>query len=395
MDFLPYGKQWIDQADIQAVTETLQSDFLTTGPKIQEFEQKICDVTGAKYTIAVSNGTAALHLSSLALLEPNDIVLTTPNSFIATSNSILYVKSKPVFVDIQKNGNIDLELCEEIIKKEPNIKAIYIVHFSGNPVDQEMVGYLRETYGVLVVEDCCHSLGAVFRTNDGGFVKAGSCVNSDLSILSFHPVKHITTAEGGAITTNDFELYKKIMSLRNHGMDREVGGFQLKEQAFDSKGNQNPWYYEMHDLGFNYRITDIQAALGVSQLSKLDQFVRRRRTIAENYDAAFSDFDWITPLYPENKNSSYHLYVVLCNFDSIGLSRAECFQKMREKNIGLQVHYIPINKQPYYQSLGYGNEETPIMDKYYSQCLSIPMYPLLSDDQQDFIINSFSEITSD
>ncbi|MFW3341652.1 UDP-4-amino-4,6-dideoxy-N-acetyl-beta-L-altrosamine transaminase [Aliarcobacter butzleri] len=372
MDFIPYGKQLIDEEDISAVVEVLKSDFLTTGPKIKEFEDKICEFTGAKYCVAVANGTAALHLASMVLLEKDDKVLTTPNSFLATSNSILYVEAKPIFVDIKEDGNIDLDLCERELQKDKSIKAIYVVHLSGNPVNQEKLKYLKDTYKIKILEDCAHSLGASF-----GGVKAGSCKNSDCSILSFHPVKHLTTGEGGAITTNDEELYKKLLELRTHGMQR------MSEIA--------PWYYEMHSLGFNYRLTDFACALGLSQFKKLDSFIEKRKELAKNYDKAFLN-SIVKPLYLYDGNSSYHLYVVCVDFSKLSISKVELFNKMKEKNIGLQLHYIPINQQPLYKSLGYGSEKTPIMDRYYEECFSLPMYPLLSFEEQNYVIKSLLQI---
>ncbi|WP_148624172.1 UDP-4-amino-4,6-dideoxy-N-acetyl-beta-L-altrosamine transaminase [Aliarcobacter cryaerophilus] len=372
INFIPYGKQSIDEDDINSVVEVLKSDFLTTGPKIKEFEEELCRYTGAKYCVAVANGTAALHLASMALLEKKDKVLTTVNSFVATSNSILYVGAKPIFVDICEDGNIDLDLCEEELKKDSSIKAIYVVHFSGNIANQKKLKYLKESYNIKILEDCAHSLGATFEG-----IKAGSCENSDCSILSFHPVKHITTGEGGAVTTNSKEIYEKLLELRAHGIKR------LPEFA--------PWYYEMHSLGFNYRITDIQAALGISQLRKLDSFVKRRKEIALKYDKAFLN-SVVKPLYSFTNNSSYHLYVVKVNFSKLNTSKTEFFNKMREKNIGLQLHYIPINKQPYYKSLGYGNEETPIMNRYYEECFSLPMYASLSNEEQEYVIKTLFEV---
>lgn len=384
MNFIPYGRQNIDSSDINAVIETLKSDYLTTGPKVKEFEDKICKFTGAKYTVAVANGTVALHLASLVLLKKDDKVLTTPNSFLATSNSILYVDAKPIFVDITEDGNIDLDLCEEELKKDREIKAMYVVHFSGNPINQEKLKYIRETYNIIILEDCAHSIGAVDNN-----VKAGSCTNSDCSILSFHPVKHLTTGEGGAITTNSKEMYEKLLQFRMHGMERE--NFLDKEMAYDEKGNVNPWYYEMHSLGYNYRITDFQCALGLSQFKKLDSFIARRKEIAQNYDKAFQNTK-VKPLYIFDNKSSYHLYVVQVDFKKLEITKAELFMKMREQNIGLQLHYIPINKQPYYKNLGYGDESTPIMDRYYEQCFSLPMYPLLSNEEQRYVIESLMAI---
>ncbi|MGJ0331792.1 UDP-4-amino-4,6-dideoxy-N-acetyl-beta-L-altrosamine transaminase [Aliarcobacter cryaerophilus] len=372
MNFIPYGKQSIDEDDINSVVEVLKSDFLTTGPKIKEFEDELCKYTNSKYCVAVANGTAALHLASLVLLNKGDKVITTPNSFVATSNSILYVEAKPIFVDIKEDGNIDLDLCEEELKKDSSIKAIYVVHFSGNPVNQKKLKYLKESYNIKILEDCAHSLGATFEG-----IKAGSCENSDCSILSFHPVKHITTGEGGAVTTNSKEIYEKLLELRAHGIKR------LPEFA--------PWYYEMHSLGFNYRITDMQAALGISQLKKLDSFIKRRKEIALRYDEAFFN-SIVKPLYSFNQNSSYHLYVVKVDFSKLNISKVELFNKMREKYIGLQLHYIPINKQPFYKNLGYGNEDTPIMNKYYDECFSLPMYSSLSNEEQEYVIKTLFEI---
>ncbi len=373
MNFIPYGKQYIDEDDINEVIKTLKSDFLTTGPKVQEFEEEIAKYCGAKYCVAVSNGTAALHLASLVLLNKNDKVITTPNSFLATANSILYVKAKPIFVDICKDGNIDLNICEELLKKDRSIKALYVVHFSGNPTNQEKLKYLKETYKIKILEDCAHSLGASFNNT-----KAGSCLNSDCSILSFHPVKHLTTGEGGAITTNSKEIYEKLLLLRNHGM----------------KANSDiaPWHYDMSELGFNYRLTDISCALGLSQLKKLDSFVKRRQELALQYDEYFKTFDGIEPLYPYNLNSSYHLYVVKIDFEKFLLSKKELVLKMREKNIGLQYHYIPINIQPYYKSLGYGSKIHSNMAEHYEKAISLPLYPSLSNEEQSYIMDSIKEV---
>lgn len=372
MNFIPYGKQLIEQDDIEAVVDTLKSDYLTTGPKVKEFEDALAKFSDVKYCVAVANGTAALHLASLVLLNKDDKVLTTPNSFLATSNSILYVGAKPIFVDIAKDGNIDLDLCEDELKKDSSIKAIYAVSFSGNMLNQNKLKYLRETYNIKILEDNAHAIGASY---DG--IKSGSCVNSDMSIFSFHPVKHITTAEGGAITTNSKDIYEKLLSLRAHGMVKTP--------------DMKPWEYEMRDLGFNYRITDIQCALGLSQLNKLPQFIKRRFEIAQAYDKAFEN-TIVKPLYTFDGRSSYHLYVVQVDFSKLDISKVDLFNKLREKNIGIQLHYIPINKQPYYKDLGYGAESTPNMDRYYEECFSLPMYPLLSEEEQKYVIESLFEI---
>lgn len=357
MNFIPYGKQTIDEDDISCFIETLKSDFLTTGSKVNEFEQKIYEKSNAKYCVAVSNGTAALHLCALALLNKGDKVLTTPNSFIATSNSILYAGAIPVFVDICDDGSINLDLCEKLLKEDKSIKAIFAVSFSGKILDQEKLAYLKDTYNIKILEDNAHTMGV-------------KLTHSDIGIFSFHPVKHIATGEGGAIVTNDKKLYEKIKRLRNHGQDDK---------------------HNMIELGYNYRLSDISCTLGLSQIKKLDSFIEQRQNIAKKYDEAFKD-TIIKPLYPYTNNSFYHLYIVSVDFNKLEISRDELFVQMREKNIGLQIHYKPINKQPYYKSLGYGNEQTPMMDKYYQQCFSLPCFPLLTNDEQDYVIKSLFEI---
>ena len=375
MNFIPYAKQTISDDDIEEVVKVLKSDFLTTGPKVKEFEDKIANYCDVKYCVSVSNGTAALHLASLVLLEENDKVLTTPNSFLATSNSILYAKAKPIFVDISEDGNIDLDLCEEELKKDPTIKAIYVVHFSGNMVNQKKLKYLKERYYIKILEDCAHSLGA--NEDD---IKAASCSNSDISILSFHPVKNLTTGEGGAITTNCKEFYEELLMLRNHGMKANI------EVA--------PWHYDMSKLGFNYRLTDISCALGFSQLKRLDSFLYLRRSIAQRYDEAFKNIDVIKPLYSFTNDSAYHLYIVKIKFKELNIDKKEFVLRMRQKKIGLQFHYIPINKQPFYKKLGYGDESTSIMDNYNEEAISLPMYPKLLKQEQLYVVESIMEIIS-
>lgn len=365
---IPYGKQTISQDDIEAVSKGISAPLITTGPKTKEFEQALCDYTGAKYTVAVSNGTAALHLASLALLKEGDEVLTTPNSFLATSNALLYVGAKPIFVDIMMDGNIDLDLCEKELNKNPKIKAIYGVAFSGKMLNQQKLKYLKEKYSVIILEDNAHAIGA---TQD--VVKAGSCKNSDCSIFSFHPVKNMTTGEGGAITTNSKEIYKKILTLRNHGMVKTP--------------DMAPWEYEMRELGFNYRITDFQSALGINQLKKLDGFLRDRRAIAKRYHDSFEG-SLVKPLYDFDEGSAYHLFVVKVTYHD----KRELYEKLLAKGVGVQLHYMPINKQPYYQNLGYGDEQTPVMDKYFEEALSLPMYPLLSEGEQEYVVSCLKDM---
>jgi UDP-4-amino-4,6-dideoxy-N-acetyl-beta-L-altrosamine transaminase len=375
VNFIQYGKQSLDEDDIKSVVDVLRSDFLTTGPKVLEFEEAFSCYCGAKYTVCVSSGTAALHLTALCMLDKNDKVLTTPNSFVATANSILYADAKPIFVDIQKDGNIDLDLCEEMLELDGSIKAIFVVAISGNMVNQEKLKRLKKKYGILILEDCSHAIGA-----KDGDVRAGSCTNSDCCVFSFHPVKHITTGEGGAITTNSKEIYEKLLRLRGHGMH-------------DANAKE-PWRKEMVELGFNYRISDIGCALGISQLKKVDYFLDRRLQIAKIYDDAFVNHPNIKPLYNYTQDSSYHLYIVRVDFTKQSLTKEQLFTRLFDKNIGIQLHYTPINKQPYYKSLGFGSESTPIMDLYYKESLSLPIYPTLTDKEQEYVVETILRLLS-
>jgi dTDP-4-amino-4,6-dideoxygalactose transaminase len=358
--FIPYGRQYIDQNDKNAVLEVLDSDFLTTGPKVREFEKALAKKLGFKYVVAVSSGTAALHLASRVLLNVGDRVITTPNSFLATSNSILYVGAKPVFVDIEKNGLINLELVEEELKKR-KIKAIYLVTFSGHPLDDEKVRYLKEKYDVKVLYDNAHYFG---KDN-------GVC---DIATYSFHPVKHITTFEGGAVATNDEKTYKKLLRLRNHGTVKDASMY--------------PWEYKMVDLGYNYRLSDVACAMGLSQLEKVDMFLEKRKKIAKYYYNNLPET--VKPLYPYNEKSSYHLFVVRYPFESLE-RKAEFFIKMKEKGIGLQYHYIPINEQPFYVKKGYFKKFSE-MEKYYLEAFSLPIYYSLSKKDQNYVIECMEEV---
>ena len=374
---IAYGRQSIDSEDIVAVADVLGGDYLTTGPKVVEFENALAQKCGVKYAVALSNGTAALHIGAKTIIKAGDKVLTTPISFVATANSILYQNAKPIFVDVDDSANIDLNLCEDALKKDNSIKAIFAVDFTGKCVDPDGLGFLKERYGVRILEDAAHSLGSTNLAK-----------GSDLATLSFHPVKHITTGEGGAILTNDEEIYKHSKLLRGHGITRDSSEFVLGDEAFGGDGKPNPWYYEMSDLGFNYRITDFQCALGISQLAKLDKFVNRRKEIAATYDEKFKSSDLISPLYRFDFDSSYHLYIAMIDFEKAGVDRKELFARLNGKKIYPQVHYIPINMQPYYKSLGYDPNDTPKALKYYRQCISLPIYPDLTDDLQEYVISA-------
>ncbi len=367
MEYIPYARQCIDEADIQAVSDVLRSDFLTTGPKIAEFEKKVAEYTNSKYAVAVSSGTAALHIACMAAgIKEGDEVITTPVTFAASANCVLYCKGKPVFADICKDTyNID---PEEIKKKiTTRTKAIIPVHFTGQPCDMDEIHKIAKEHDLVVIEDAAHALGAEYNGHRIGAL-------SDMTCLSFHPVKHITTTEGGMVLTNSEELYQKLKLYRSHGITRESDLL---------KNNDGAWYYEMLDLGFNYRISDVACALGISQMDKLDGFVKKRKEIAKRYDEAFADCDEvITPYQKPGCDNSYHLYVIRVAKNI----RKEVFDKLRNAGIGVNVHYLPVYMHPYYREHGYENEYLPVAEETYNTMISIPMYPALSKEQQDYVI---------
>ena len=390
---IPYGKQHINEDDIRAVTEVLRSDWLTQGPKVEEFEKAMAEYCGAKYAVAVSSGTAALHLACLvAGIKQGDEAITSPITFVASANCVLYCGGKPVFADIDKDTyNIDpAEIKKKITKKT---RAIIPVHFAGLPCDMEAIKKIAEEYDLIIIEDACHALGAEYRIQNSGlktkeeWIKVGSCSHSDMTVFSFHPVKHITTGEGGAVLTNNEKFYEKLLLFRNHGITKDPEKFTNKDLAFPLSSeplihNPNPWYYEMQELGFNHRITDLQCALGLSQLKKLDAFVARRRRIADIYNAAFKGNDLIMPqAVSGGRVSSYHLYAVQIDFKRLGKSRATVMAELREKGIGAQVHYIPVHLQPFYmERFGCKKGDFPVAEAYYEKALSLPMYPKMTDE---------------
>lgn len=376
--FIPYSKQYVDKKDIKKVLNTLKTDWITQGPKIKEFEDLLCRYTGAKYTIAVSNGTAALHMAALAAeIKKGDDVITSPITFAASANCILYCDGKPLFCDIEDDtGNIDCNNLENLIT--PRTKAIIPVHYSGHPVDLKSINKIAKKYHLIVIEDAAHALGAKYKDE-----KIGSCKYSDMTIFSFHPVKHITTGEGGAVLTNRKDLYEKLIALRTHGIVKE--NFKHYNEEYDGA-----WYYEMQFLGFNYRITDFQCALGISQMTKLDKFVKKRREISEIYKKELSNIDGLSlPVEKDYAKSSYHIYPIRVKNAK---TRKFVFEQLRRNNIGVQVHYIPVYFHPYYRDLGYKKGLCPKAEEFYFREISIPIYPYLKDKEVLYVCKIIKEI---
>lgn len=379
MKYIPYGKQNITEEDIDAVVDVLKSDYITQGAKIEEFEQQIARYVGSQYAVAFSSGTAALHASYFSLgLSQGDEFITSPLTFVATSNAGLYLGARPIFCDVENiTGNINPDYIEQKITKKT--KIIVPIHYAGNPAHLEQIYEIAQRNNISIVEDGAHALGATYKGN-----KIGSCEFSDISIFSFHPVKHITTGEGGAATTNNKKLYNRMRLFRSHGKTKEKDTFQKK--------NEGPWYFEMHALGYNYRMTDFQAALGISQLSKIDGFIQKRREIAQKYNDAFKDckyFDIIT----ESKfgKSAYHLYPILLKKIYMH-KKKELFNELQKKNIGVQVHYLPINREPYYEDIGYDYEETPQAKHFYEREISIPIFPAMEENQIEYVTKTIKSI---
>ena len=375
---LPYGHQWIEEDDIEAVVKVLRSDWLTTGPAVEEFEAALAEKVGARYAVAVANGTAALHLACLAAgLGPGDSLISSPNTFAASTNAALYCGARPAFVDInERTYNMDPDALDRFLGHhtgESKPKAVVPVHFSGQPCDMERIASIARRADLVIIEDACHALGAKWRDSQGQWQKSGSCSHCDMTAFSFHPVKHITTAEGGVITTNRSDLYEKLKRLRNHGLVRDPAHLQNGHGA---------WYYEMQDLGFNYRLSDLQCALGTSQLKKLDSWVARRREIAAAYDHLLGDVDGVViPYQKENTYSSYHLYVIQVE------SRRKVFETLRGKGIGVQVHFFPVHLHPFYRNhFGFRPGDFPIAEAYYEHAISLPVFPQMSDDDVHRVI---------
>lgn len=374
---IPYGRQNITDKDIQAVIETLQSDFLTQGPKIEEFEKAFARYIGCKYAVAISNGTAALHLCAMALnVDANTNVITTPITFAASANCVRYCGGNVYFSDINPDTfTLDLAKVESLINSKPKgfFKGIIPVDFAGYAVNLEELKKLAIKYDLWIIEDACHAPGGYFLDSKGNKQLCGNSNFADMAIFSFHPVKHIACGEGGMITTNNEELYKKLLLFRTHGITKNPD--LLVE-------NHGGWYYEMQELGYNYRLTDFQAALGITQLERADEGLTRRREIAKKYYEAFKNEKAILRQSGIVEGHAYHLYIIEIE------KRKELYDYLRTKNIFCQVHYIPVHTMPYYKKLGNKQGDFPISEDYYSKCLSLPMYPTLTQEEQNYVIDN-------
>jgi UDP-4-amino-4,6-dideoxy-N-acetyl-beta-L-altrosamine transaminase len=396
---IPYGRQNLTQEDINAVTEALKSEYLTQGPKILEFEENFANYIGCKYAVAVANGTAALHLSTLALgVSENDKVITTPITFAASANCVKYCGGEVIFSDIDPlTYLVDFESIEHKLITSPigTYKGLILVDFAGRAVNLEKFKNLAEKYNLWIIEDACHAPGGYFIDSKGLKQNCGNGNFADLAVFSFHPVKHIACGEGGMITTNNETLYNKLLKLRSHGITKSSNefinssSFAIGEESFEEEKCQYPnWYMEMQDLGFNYRLTDFQAALGISQLKKAENGLIRRKEIAVKYSNFFDGKSWIKSHSGNILGHAYHLYVIEVE------RRLELYNFLKSKNIFAQVHYIPTHLMPYYRNQGWKVGDMPKAENYYRGCLSLPMYPSLSNKEQDFVISQILDFYS-
>jgi len=395
---IPYGRQNITEEDIETVVTTLKSDYLTQGPKIAEFEEAFAVYVDSKFAVAVSNGTAALHLCALALnVQEGDKVITTPITFAASANCVRYCGGEVVFADIDPETYLlDINNVRKLLEDAPKgtYKGIIPVDFAGRAVDMEAFKKLAKEYDLWLIEDSCHAPGGSFRDSNENTQLCGNGNFADLAIFSFHPVKHIASGEGGMITTNDEKLYEKLLSLRTHGITKDQNTFKnslaFAQGLRSSTGTSEfpGWYMEMQDLGYNYRITDFQAALGSSQLKRADEGLKRRKEIAEKYFEAFKEKDYVKSQSKVIEGHAYHLYILEVN-DRLGL-----YNYLREHKVFAQIHYIPCHLMPYYRELGWKEGDMPVAEEYYRNCISIPVFPTLTEDEQEFVIekiNSFYE----
>lgn len=388
--FLPYGRQCIDDDDVAAVVSVLKSDWLTTGPVVEQFESAFAKATGAEHAVVCNSGTAGLHLAMMALgIGEGDVVIVPSLTFLATANAVRYVGADVEFADVDADSGLMTEdsLRAAVKRAGGKAKAVAPVHLNGPCVDMAMVARLADEQGLHVVEDACHALGGTYTSN-GIQVPVGSCRHSDMAVFSLHPVKTITMGEGGVVATNDPEIDRNLKKFRSHGMTRNADEFHNTDLAFDSAGKANPWYYEMAEPGYNYRASDINCALGLSQLARLEQFAEKRRQLTALYDRLLSP---LAPLvHPARRtpdcSPALHLYAVLVDFDVMDIDRAALMQELRALGIGTQVHYLPVHRQPYYQRR-YGEVVLPGADAYYRRCLSLPLFPDMTEADVSRVVN--------
>jgi UDP-4-amino-4,6-dideoxy-N-acetyl-beta-L-altrosamine transaminase len=382
---IPYGRQDINQQDIDAVFEVLKSDFLTQGPKVPEFEQSVKDACNVKYALAVNSATSALHIACLALgLSKEDWLWTTPNTFVASANCGLYCGAQVDLVDIDPNT---YNLCAKELEKKLIIaeetgklpKIVVPVHFSGQPCDMEAIYNLSKKYGFKIIEDASHAIGGKYKNQP-----IGNCRYSDITVFSFHPVKIVTTAEGGMAVTNSVELAQKLELLRSHGITRDAN---LMTKPMDG-----PWYYQQVDLGYNYRMTDLQGALGVSQMQRLDEYVAKRHGLAERYNELLKELSITLPWQHEDSYSGLHLYVIRLQLNKVSKTHLEVFNGMREAGILVNIHYIPVHLQPYYQEMGFNEGQFPEAEQYYREAISLPMFPTMKEEQQNKVVSTLKEL---
>ena len=394
--FLPYGRHLIEEDDIAAVADVLRGDFLTTGPVVEAFEAKLAAETGAKFAVSCSSGTAALHMTAMALdLRPGDQVIVPALTFLATANAARYVAADVVFADVDADtGLLTPETLDQAIgRADGNLRAVYPVHVNGQTVDMAALAGVAGVGALAIVEDACHAIGGRHAGAGNGMVPVGSGEFSEMSIFSFHPVKTVAMGEGGAVTTNDEQLAASLMRARNIGMVRDAAAFQIDDQAFDAGGVANPWYYEMPELGFNFRASAIHCALGLSQLGKLKRFVEARTRLMARYAEALAPLAPLVRPIPHvaGCEPAWHLCVVLIDFHAAGTDRAAVMRELANRGVGTQVHYLPVNRQPYYRDL-YGDISLPGADAYYERILTLPLQVSMSDADVDYVAVTLKEV---
>jgi len=391
--FLPYGRQDIDASDLAAVSEALQSDYLTTGPQVGLFESAFASSVGARHAVVSNSGTAALHLACIALdLGPGESVVVPALTFLATANAARFCGAEVIFADVDpETGRLTPETFEAALAQNPDasVRAVLPVHLNGHCVDMPSIRAIAEPRGIAVIEDACHAVGGRHQAGNNSHAPVGACALSEMACFSLHPVKTITCGEGGVTTTNDAEAHRRMCSFRSHGMVRDADAFLHRDLALAADGTANPWYYEMQALGYNYRVTDFACALGLSQLKRLDRYSERRRALAARYDKLLAPLaPVIRPVPPAPGDEPVlHLYAVLIDFAAIGSARAEVMQSLKAAGIGTMVHYIPVNRQPYYRRR-YGETRLPGAEAYYERVLSIPFYPTMRDDDVDRVVDA-------